>query len=132
MRTTPTLPDDDLLDLYRVLRPRARRTAATAIIHSGSVRTVFGCVCGAAHTTSTEWRGRDALHVSAWEHEHAGCLRAFVEAHRPGDWAARLLAYREARARRTRAERPERYGQDLADGAACRAMAVALAAVGGR
>lgn len=63
--------------------PRLRRTRSTAIIHSGGRQTIFGCLCGAEHTTSTEWHGRDAVHVAVWRQEHEDC-------------AARLAAEYEA------------------------------------
>lgn len=62
---------------YRAAHPRARRTAATAIIHNGSRRTVFDCICGATHSCSTEHRDR-TLHVSLWRADHADCAQAWV------------------------------------------------------
>jgi hypothetical protein len=53
--------------------PQLRRTASTAIIHSGSKRTIFGCLCGARHTASTVWNGREAKHVWDWRSEHSDC-----------------------------------------------------------
>lgn len=49
-----------------------RRTGVTAIIHSGGKRTVFGCLCGSRHTTSTDWDGRNAKHVVEWQEQHEG------------------------------------------------------------
>lgn len=38
--------------------PTLRRTSSTAIVRSGGRATVFGCLCGSYHTTSTDYRGR--------------------------------------------------------------------------
>ena len=58
-----------------------RRTGATAIIHSGGKRTIFGCLCGATHTASTEWNGRNAKHVTDWIQQHeASCRTRFTRA----------------------------------------------------
>jgi hypothetical protein len=63
----------------RKIRPTMRRTRATAIIHSGGRQTIYGCVCGARHTTSTDWNGRDAKHVREWRDEHAACAARVLE-----------------------------------------------------
>jgi hypothetical protein len=69
----------EILTAYRKLYPRSRRTESTAIIHSGGRQTIYGCVCGAEHTTSTEWKGREAKHVLDWRAEHANCMKQIVE-----------------------------------------------------
>lgn len=94
------LDDNDILDLYRLLHPRARRTRATAIIRNGSKRTVYGCVCGAQHTCATAWRGRDSRHVADWRYVHEKCLRACVIPRLRADWAKHLETYRARRRRR--------------------------------
>jgi hypothetical protein len=58
--------------------PFLRRERATAIVHSGSQQTIFGCLCGATHSTSTKWRGRDAVHVAVWRVAHDGCADGFA------------------------------------------------------
>jgi hypothetical protein len=62
--------------------PRLRRTAATAIIKSGSRQAIYGCLCGSTHSTSTDYRGRHALHVREWEHAHADCALRLMSASR--------------------------------------------------
>jgi hypothetical protein len=79
---------NDVLAYYRAIKPRARRTEATAIVHSGSRRTIYECVCGDRHTTSTDWNGRGALHVSRWRLEHEPCLSRWVLARLPAHAAA--------------------------------------------
>jgi len=68
----------DAMQAIREVEKSWRRTRATAIIHSGSRRTVFGCLCGAEHTTSTDWNGRTAKHVVEWRDEHAGCAEKYL------------------------------------------------------
>ena len=58
--------------------PALRRTSSTAIVHSGGRATVFGCLCGSYHTTSTDYRGREARHVREWQKEHAACSSNLV------------------------------------------------------
>lgn len=59
--------------LYRLLiDPRARRTASTAIQHTGASRTIYDCVCGAEHTCATSYR--NAKHVRVWREAHADCM----------------------------------------------------------
>lgn len=53
--------------------PAMRRNHPTAIIHSGGRQTIFNCICGSRHTTSTDWNGREAKHVIDWQREHADC-----------------------------------------------------------
>lgn len=53
--------------------PQLRRTASTAIIHSGGKQTIFGCLCGSRHTCATDWNGRDSKHVQDWQQEHCDC-----------------------------------------------------------
>ena len=59
---------------------RMRRTRATAIVHGGGNQTIFGCICGSRHTTSTDWDGRHAKHVLTWRDEHAACSIRYAEA----------------------------------------------------
>ena len=68
------------LAIWRAANPMARRTRATAICHNGGARTVFDCVCGSRHSTSTEWRGRDARHVVEWREAHDNCIIAAISA----------------------------------------------------
>jgi hypothetical protein len=63
----------DPMKTIRKAYPEMRRTRATAIVHSGEKRTVFGCLCGAYHTTSTDWNGRNAKHVREWREKHDAC-----------------------------------------------------------
>jgi hypothetical protein len=68
---------------------RYRRTSATAIIHSGGKRTICGCVCGARHTTSTDWDGRNARHVVDWKAKHetsCGSVWAEITERRQPGW----------------------------------------------
>ena len=66
------------LRYYRQTKPQARRTAATAIIHSGGKQTIYQCVCGSVHTCSTQWRGRNSRHVQAWRIDHEDCILAWI------------------------------------------------------
>jgi len=59
--------------LIRSKFPKLRRTEPTAIIHSGGNQTIYDCLCGSRHTTSTNWNGRNAKHVKDWKNEHADC-----------------------------------------------------------
>lgn len=61
-----------------------RRKRPTAICHSGGKRTIFDCVCGARHTTSTDWNGRYAKHVLRWRAYHDEHCRDIYEAIRTG------------------------------------------------
>lgn len=61
-----------------------RRSSPTAIVHSGGKQTIFGCVCGATHTTSTDWNGRRAKHVIEWQRRHDESCRELYEAIRDG------------------------------------------------
>ena len=72
---TIELPEtsDEAMQILRAAWPTMRRTASTAIIHSGGKRTIFGCLCGATHTCSTEWNGRESKHVQDWQREHSRC-----------------------------------------------------------
>ena len=66
------------LKIWRAAHPLARRTRATAICHNGGAKTVFDCVCGSTHSTSTDWNGREARHVLVWREEHDNCIIAAV------------------------------------------------------
>jgi len=68
------------LTTWRAANPRARRTRATAIVHNGARQTIYGCVCGSRHSTSTDWNGRNALHVGSWRAIHEDCIIAAVAA----------------------------------------------------
>jgi len=68
-----TMTEAEAMTILRRAFPLMRRSCATAIIHSGGKRTIFGCLCGSQHTTSTDWHGRDAKHVQTWQDEHAEC-----------------------------------------------------------
>jgi len=70
------------MTIIRKRFPRLRRTAATAIIKSGSRQAIYGCLCGSTHSTSTDYRGRHALHVREWEHAHANCALHLMGASR--------------------------------------------------
>jgi hypothetical protein len=61
------------MKLIRRAFPSLRRTHPWAIVHSGGRATVFGCLCGSTHTTSTDWGGRTRLHVLEWQEEHDDC-----------------------------------------------------------
>jgi len=65
---------------YRAANPKARRTRATAIVHNGARQTIYGCVCGSRHSTSTDWNGRNARHVGEWRASHEDCIVAAVAA----------------------------------------------------
>ena len=85
----------NLHDMQSVARSY-RRTGATAITHSGGKQTIFGCLCGSRHTTSTDWYGRSAKHVQDWQEQHetsCGELYAQMIARRDNDW---LVAQRDA------------------------------------
>ena len=62
---------------YRAARPQARRTAATAIVHSGGKQTIYGCVCGSRHTVATLWRDK-TVHLQLWRAAHADCIQAWI------------------------------------------------------
>lgn len=64
---------EQAMKTLRRVFPMMRREHSTAIIRSGGKRTIYGCICGAQHTTSTEWRGREAKHVYEWRQAHAEC-----------------------------------------------------------
>lgn len=64
---------EDAMKFLRSRFPTMRRTRATAIVHSGGRRTIFGCLCGREHTASTDWNGRAAKHVIEWRAEHDDC-----------------------------------------------------------
>lgn len=56
------------MSLIRAANPRMRRNRATAIVRNGSLRTVYGCICGESHSCATLYRG--AKHVTEWRHRH--------------------------------------------------------------
>lgn len=58
------------IDWREIYAPHLRRTRPTAIFHSGGKKTVFDCICGATHSTSTDWNGRNAKHVINWRDKH--------------------------------------------------------------
>jgi hypothetical protein len=64
---------DEALKVLKTAWPKLRRNGSTAIIRSGSRRTVFGCLCGDQHTCATDWDGRSSKHVTEWRAEHADC-----------------------------------------------------------
>lgn len=71
------LDETQAVTALRKLFPRLRRTRSTAIVHTGSSQTIYGCVCGAEHTCATAYRG--ARHVTDWRNEHAGCAARALE-----------------------------------------------------
>ena len=79
---TPTNNRNTAMRIIRSRFPRLRRVTATAIIKSGSRQAIFGCLCGSTHSTSTDYNGRNALHVREWEHAHADCVLHLVHATR--------------------------------------------------
>lgn len=79
METIESRTEEQAITRIRKVFPRMRRTAATAIIHSGGKRTIFGCLCGSQHTTSTDWHGRDAKHVQDWRDVHSDCAVKIAE-----------------------------------------------------
>ena len=58
--------------LYRASHPSSRRATSTAIVHNGSSKTVFECICGSTHSTATRHRGM-TLHEAIWKATHAEC-----------------------------------------------------------
>lgn len=64
---------------WREAHPRSRRTRPTAIVHSGGVRTVYDCLCGARHSVATRNRGQ-TRHERDWLQKHEGCGEAWFEA----------------------------------------------------
>ena len=70
------------MTIIRKRFPRIRRSGSTAIIKSGSRQAIYGCLCGSTHSTSTDYRGRHALHVREWEHAHANCALHLMGASR--------------------------------------------------
>lgn len=69
----------DIHVLYRQhVNPRSRRTHSVAITRSGQCRTVYTCVCGAQHTSSSQFRR--AKHVTDFYSSHEGCMRAALQA----------------------------------------------------
>ena len=57
-------------DWRNIYSPTLRRTAPTAIVHSGSRQTIFDCLCGSRHTCATDFNGRAAKHVREWQKLH--------------------------------------------------------------
>jgi hypothetical protein len=92
----------------RATNPRLRRTRPTAIRETGPRRTLIDCLCGASISYCTAWPV--TRRVVVWRREHD--LSCWPDG----------VPFQEYR-------RPDPYGQDEADGAACRAMAAALALV---
>ena len=78
MKTTTTTNLSPAMAAIRAACPALRRTRATAITHSGSRRTVYTCLCGAVHTTSTDWNGRGAKHVRDWRADHDACAEVLA------------------------------------------------------
>lgn len=76
--SAPVQPASGIARVREVF-PRLRRSASTAIVHSGGKQTIFGCLCGSSHTTSTDWNGRAAKHVREWERDHASCALRVAE-----------------------------------------------------
>lgn len=72
---TIELPEttEEAMTILRTNWPALRRTESTAIVHCGGKQTIFGCLCGSRHTTSTDWNGREAKHVQEWQQEHEDC-----------------------------------------------------------
>ena len=60
----------NFLDWREIQAPNLRRTKPTAIVRSGSRRTVFSCLCGETHSCATEWNGRNSRHVLIWRRIH--------------------------------------------------------------
>jgi hypothetical protein len=75
---------EEAMTILRKAWPAMRRTYSTAIIHSGGKQTIFGCICGSRHTTSTDWNGREAKHVREWEAEHANCCISLATRYQKG------------------------------------------------
>jgi hypothetical protein len=65
--------ESEAIKIIKASFPKMRRTGSTAIVHSGGKRTIFKCLCGSRHTTSTEWNGRKAKHVTDWQSDHVKC-----------------------------------------------------------
>jgi hypothetical protein len=59
-------------EAIRKIDPKLRRGRSTAIVHNGSSRTIYGCVCGDQHSVDTRHR-KNAKHVKIWRAEHDGC-----------------------------------------------------------
>jgi len=78
--STPTNNRNTAMRIIRSRFPRLRRSGSTAIIKSGSRQAIFGCLCGSTHSTSTDYNGRNALHVREWEQAHADCVLHLVHA----------------------------------------------------
>lgn len=92
----PSLSLQALPVLYRrMVDARARRTASTAIVHSGGQRTVHGCVCGSTHTEATRYRYQSA-HYRAWAAEHSNCMLGAVREAVEGQSAGGLAALVES------------------------------------
>ena len=93
VRETQAVTKNKSMETIRRAFPVLRRTNPTAIIHNGGARTIFGCLCGSTHTTSTDWKGRDASHVWQWRIEHADCgdrIAADLEAKVPTEMVTNL------------------------------------------
>jgi hypothetical protein len=63
--------------ILRLQNPSMRRTKPVAIIHSGGKQTIFGCVCGAQHTTATRYRGK-TRHEADFRLAHKYCAERIV------------------------------------------------------
>jgi hypothetical protein len=68
------------LKIYRQMNPRARRTEATAIIHSGGRRRIYDCICGSRITMASQWPV--TVRVKTWRALHRACLVKWAQAHR--------------------------------------------------
>lgn len=62
---------------YRATHPKARRAFPTAIVHNGSSKTVFECICGSRHSCATRHR-YDTAHYWDWRLAHSDCAQAWI------------------------------------------------------
>ena len=83
--TTIELTTTEALAILKKDWPAIRRTASTALVHSGASQAVFRCLCGSRHTASNKFANRHAKHVGEWAAEHADCAAKLAARHLAGE-----------------------------------------------
>lgn len=69
---------EEKMAVIRQKFPRLRRDRPTAIVHNGSYKTVYGCLCGSKHSCATNYRA--AKHLRDWRDLHDSCAGKFTNA----------------------------------------------------
>lgn len=68
VQITVRLPVTDFSAWRKRNRPKMRRTSPVGIVHSGGVRTIVTCLCGARESYATNWGC--TKRVAKWTSEH--------------------------------------------------------------